>query len=375
MTNRKPVGRAGRLAARLRNEEPSITVAVALGLALAVVVLAVLVYGPHAITAVGESSPAIIEERRTIVAVLVAVGGGVGLYYRRKGHQLSRDEDRSTRYTQAIEQLGHEKAAVRLGGIYALGRLAGQSPSDVEMISNVLCAYVREPHLPDEALPEGVGSDHAEGGSGHPTYAQVEKNRRSDILAAMQLIGSPPLSEVGTRRNLRGADLRGYQLGGLDLHATDFHDANLVGAYLLGSDLRDCWFADTDLRGSSLREADLRGSRWIDVDCSPWGYVRPPSGGVDTPKRPGAFVRQMASLRRADLRNARMGKVDLTEARLTRAKFDGAMLVDVEVSRALVDDVSEWATGADRVEVHGSPVLDDELEDELRDADASSGRP
>ena len=32
-------------------------------------------------------------------------------------------------YTKAVEQLGHEKAAVRLGGLYALERLAQNNPA------------------------------------------------------------------------------------------------------------------------------------------------------------------------------------------------------------------------------------------------------
>jgi uncharacterized protein YjbI with pentapeptide repeats len=51
-------------------------------------------------------------------------------------------------YTKAADQLGSEKAAVRLAGVYALERL-GQENEDTRLrqaIMNVLCAYIRMPH-------------------------------------------------------------------------------------------------------------------------------------------------------------------------------------------------------------------------------------
>src|SRR5262249_51354137 len=60
-------------------------------------------------------------------------------------------------YTKAVDQLGHEKAAVRLGGLYALERLAQGNPDHRQTIVNVLCAYLRMPTAPgqppDEASP------------------------------------------------------------------------------------------------------------------------------------------------------------------------------------------------------------------------------
>ncbi|MEV4381818.1 pentapeptide repeat-containing protein [Streptosporangium sp. NPDC049644] len=58
-------------------------------------------------------------------------------------------------YTKAVEQLGHAGAAVRLGGLYALERLAQGNPEHRQTIVNVICAYLRMPYaLP--ILPEPV---------------------------------------------------------------------------------------------------------------------------------------------------------------------------------------------------------------------------
>ena len=57
------------------------------------------------------------------------------------------------RFTKAIEQLGSEKMAVRLGAIYALERLSKDSPEDHWTIMEVLTAYVQDnaPWPPKEA--------------------------------------------------------------------------------------------------------------------------------------------------------------------------------------------------------------------------------
>jgi hypothetical protein len=48
-------------------------------------------------------------------------------------------------YTKAVEQLGSDKAPVRLGGMYALERLAQDNPGQRQTIVNVWCAYLRMP--------------------------------------------------------------------------------------------------------------------------------------------------------------------------------------------------------------------------------------
>jgi uncharacterized protein YjbI with pentapeptide repeats len=48
-------------------------------------------------------------------------------------------------YTKAADQLGSDKAPVRLAGLYALERLAQDNPAQRRTIVNVLCAYLRMP--------------------------------------------------------------------------------------------------------------------------------------------------------------------------------------------------------------------------------------
>ncbi len=48
-------------------------------------------------------------------------------------------------YTKAVELVGSDNASVRLGGLYALERLAQDNENQRQTIVNVLCAYLRMP--------------------------------------------------------------------------------------------------------------------------------------------------------------------------------------------------------------------------------------
>jgi hypothetical protein len=48
-------------------------------------------------------------------------------------------------YGKAVEQLGHDKAPVRLGGLYSLERLAQDQPEHRQTVVDVVCAYLRMP--------------------------------------------------------------------------------------------------------------------------------------------------------------------------------------------------------------------------------------
>lgn len=51
------------------------------------------------------------------------------------------------RYTKSIEQLGSDKLDVRIGGVYALERIARDSSRDHPTVMEVLSAFIREQAL------------------------------------------------------------------------------------------------------------------------------------------------------------------------------------------------------------------------------------
>lgn len=103
-----------------------------------------------------------IEAARTALAAAAGMGAAVTLLLavRRQRHQelaaaLTTHDAVKRRvtelYTKAVEQLGNAQAPVRLGGLYALERLAQDTPALRQTIVDVISAYLRMPYqLPDD---------------------------------------------------------------------------------------------------------------------------------------------------------------------------------------------------------------------------------
>lgn len=90
------------------------------------------------------------------------------------------------RFTTASEQLGSDKGAVRLAGVYAMAGLADDWPEGRQTCIDVLCAYFRMPYTPptddlvDSSMPTSgeVSEEH-----GRPTeLARQERAVRHTIL-------------------------------------------------------------------------------------------------------------------------------------------------------------------------------------------------
>ncbi|MFF3877120.1 hypothetical protein [Streptomyces sp. NPDC001978] len=98
---------------------------------------------------------------KATVTALTLIGAVLaGLYAYRKQLLAEGDAHRADasqlaeRYTTAAEQLGHDQAAVRLAGVYALARLADDWEEQRQVCIDVLCAYLRMPYEPDPTAPE-----------------------------------------------------------------------------------------------------------------------------------------------------------------------------------------------------------------------------
>jgi hypothetical protein len=98
---------------------------------------------PNDVPDITERSKQRQDERRILLQTLtgVLVLGGAFVAWRQL--LVTREGQITERFTRAIDQLGDDKVEVRLGGIYALERLARDSRVDERTITEVLCAYVR----------------------------------------------------------------------------------------------------------------------------------------------------------------------------------------------------------------------------------------
>lgn len=192
---------------------------------------------------------------RARTALLAALAGSVavvGAYYTSRTYALGRAGQITDRYTRAIDQLGHNTFDVRTGSIYALERLAKESPADRDPIMDILAAYVRG-HAPIRG--EGVAAD---------DDRQGEVRLNSDVQAALDVLVSPerarPKSSVP---DLKSTDLRGAVLRGARLSDADLRDTRLSFADLADADLRKARLSQARLdRVVNLETANLSGATY-----------------------------------------------------------------------------------------------------------------
>src|SRR5215217_9073630 len=102
----------------------------------------------------GGSNLEVVKSAITVTAFAGAVLTGLYAYRKQllaEGDARRADEAQlGQRFTAAADQLGHDMAAVRLAGIYAMARLADDWEDQRQTCIDVLCAYLRLPYDPDD---------------------------------------------------------------------------------------------------------------------------------------------------------------------------------------------------------------------------------
>lgn len=153
------------------------------------------------------------------------------------------------RFTKAIAQLGDAQLAVRLGGIYALERIAKDSRKDYWTIIEVLTAFVRHRAAwkPDDST--------------HPEPASALHQVAADVQAVLHVISRREFSyDNGENLSL--------DLSRTDLRGGDFTSANLNGANLAMAHLEGASFTGVQLERANLNDAHFDGAMLMGVKFS-----------------------------------------------------------------------------------------------------------
>lgn len=189
--------------------------------------------------------------------------------------QIERDRHWTSRYTDAVSQLGDPSSTLNYGGLYALQRLAIETTEakDAQMIANLLSAYIRE-HAYRGELPAVNADLHT---PVPPTFLTDVFGTLSQVAAHHEIIGDftgsylENLDLSGTHLPgsiFSGCDLAGAMFPHADLNYSIFFDANMRGADLEGCMLVDSNLRNADLRGAILRETSLDGCDLEGADLS-----------------------------------------------------------------------------------------------------------
>jgi uncharacterized protein YjbI with pentapeptide repeats len=247
--------------------------------------------------------------------------------------ELTEQGQVTDRYSKAIEQLGSGNLSVCIGGIYALERIARDSPRDHPTIMEVLAAFIREESR-ELWLPAEPGAEPPEREMGPKVQAAAtvigRRNARHDSepvnLNAAVLTGADL-----TRADLTRADLTGADLTGANLTRANLTDADLIGANLTRASLRDANLTNAKLIDAKLTDAKLAGANFTGAILGITGLE---IAGLGTADLTNADLRY-ANLTRAKLIRANLTNANLTSADLTDADLIGANLTGANLSSSL----------------------------------------
>jgi uncharacterized protein YjbI with pentapeptide repeats len=312
------------------------------------------------------------EVRKTLILILGGGLGLVGLYLLWGTLQDTRrmlersqytkpadcEERLSERLARASEQLGamhmggHGKHLdMRLSGIYALDRLAHESPQAYWTIIDMLSTYARA-NPSTSAVPsvdlEAVFTVLKRRGR---SYGHGEEQPLN--LRAVGFRGAP-LGDI----NLSGAILTQADLREADLTQANLRQANLVGARLSKATLAGVILAGADLRGADLQGADLdgadlTGAHLQGADLSGVDLTRVVLVGVSLQgARLHATVLRGLDLRGIALDGAAMHATDLRDANLTGANLAGNSLPSATLAGALLIDADLHEANLLKANIH-----------------------
>lgn len=235
----------------------------------------------EAITDISE----IIRNIGLVVAAAIALPLAIWRsYIAHKQGQIAADNHLAETYTKAIDQIGEDKEAIQLGGLYALEKIALKNHEYHGQVIEVLCAYVRL-HAPRPA-----------------------ENTKED-RTAMRITTQAALTIIGRRKVEFDMGPDGETKIAINLSGTNLYGANLHEADLTGADLREAF-----LRGADLRKADLR-----------WTFLR------------GANL-TAANLQEANLHRGNLTGADLHGTNLTEADLREAVITQKQINSALTNE-------------------------------------
>jgi uncharacterized protein YjbI with pentapeptide repeats len=303
------------------------------GAVVTICVLAFIKWIPDALVPKHGQPPGRADEIAKVRSALLTMMGGLvavaGAIYTVKTFRLSRQGQITDRLTRAIDQLGSDHVDIRLGGIYALERLARESSGDYGQIIEILAGYIREK---SRWIPSST-----------PPPSDVDELRaalrpRADIHAALRAIGR---RDAGRDQNsatvtidLSHTDLRGVAFDGGNFSRALFVEAHLECADLAGADL-----SGIDASSAHLDHAKLSGAILIDAKLE---SAQLPHAELRFAKMRKAKLRD-ANLEHANLFEADLDHADLWKAKLHRANLWNTKLATAELREADISGIRENA--------------------------------
>jgi uncharacterized protein YjbI with pentapeptide repeats len=237
-------------------------------------------------------------------------------------------------HTKAVGKLGSKRLGARIGGVYALERVALGSPRDHPTVMEVLADFILK-HSREKRPPTELAADDD----------RNARTTRPDVQAAVTVIGrrnhrndSKPVNLNRadlTAANLTNANLTNAQLCAVQLTNANLSSADLADANLVRASLADANLVRTYLRGANLCDADLTSADLTSANLSNADLTSVPLVRADLTNANLACANLAdAQLIRADLTNANLTYANLADAQLIRANLTNANLRGADLTHA-----------------------------------------
>jgi uncharacterized protein YjbI with pentapeptide repeats len=299
------------------------------------------------------------DSRKTVATIVGGLFVVVGAIFTYSNYQLAFEGQVTERFSKSVALLKEPDVSVRTGGLFALERIAKDSPKDHPTIMETFAAYIREKSR--EGLVAFV-KEKAE--KSKKTYEQIEKDpntikefaerpSNTDVVTALEIIGrrNAANDKEGFKFDLRGANAQEAKLPGASLVAADFSKANLSEADFEGALLRRANFREATLFKARMSRAVLTSVNMNGAYLSGAELVSADLSAADLSDADMTYT----DLTRAILREANLTGVYLRYARLSFADLSGANLTGADL--AYVDLPGTNLTGADLTYANLSGVI------------------
>ena len=241
-------------------------------------------------------------------------------------------------FTRAIDQLGNPAIEIRLGGIYALERIANESEKNYWPIMEIFTAYVRKNSCVDSRLKEkskAIKDISMDIQTNESTKKDFSKTRKIpfDIQAILTVIGRRRNSLNHRKSNCLNLEMTCLQ--GADLTDTYFEGANFINANLEGA-----FLIDSHLEGANLSNAHLEGADLMHVHLERVDLKNAHLEGTDLKNAhlEGADLKnahlEMTNLEWAKLEGTNLKNANIEKSNLSGANLEGADLKNVNLKNS-----------------------------------------
>jgi uncharacterized protein YjbI with pentapeptide repeats len=287
---------------------------------------------------------------------------------------FSQGENRliTERFTRSIEQLGNQTETIRIGGIYALERIANDSPRDGWTIMEVLSSFVRgkqDLKGQDAANLSAIRTD-AQAALTVIARRKIELETESQYLdlsftnlRAANLVGANLDRTKLISSSLIQADLRSANLNDTNLSHANLNGANLTQAKLVEANLIQANLSNTNLSAANLDRANLNKADLSDAILDGSILTNASLGNTNL----SGAVLIGANLRGATLSKANLTKADLSGADLERVNLEGANLNKTDLRKTKNLDITQ----IDRAQNWTLAIYDPEIEKLIKTLSAS----